>query len=65
MLKTLLIKNRVMSEMFPGVQPIPLKNIHPNPENPGPALTDQAIQEQINNINVAERGSGKSHQGPA
>jgi ParB family chromosome partitioning protein len=40
----------LLPEMFPGAQPIPLKNIRPNPENPGPPLTDQAIQELADNM---------------
>src|SRR5260370_3564923 len=44
----------LLPEMFPGVQQIPLKNIRPNPNNPGPPLTDQEIQDLAQNI--AEAG---------
>ncbi len=44
----------LLPEMFPGVQEIPLKNIRPNPENPGPALSDQDIRDMADNL--AERG---------
>jgi len=44
----------LLPEMFPGVQAIPLANIRPNPENPGPPLTDQAVQELADNL--ADRG---------
>jgi ParB family chromosome partitioning protein len=44
----------LLPEMFPGAQAIPLKNVRPDPENPGPPLTDQAIQELADNL--AERG---------
>ncbi len=43
-----------LPQMFPGVQEIPLSNIRPNPENPGPPITDQQIQELGQNI--AEAG---------
>ncbi len=44
----------LLPEMFPGVQQIPLKNIRPNPNNPGPPLTAQQIQDLAQNI--AEAG---------
>jgi ParB-like chromosome segregation protein Spo0J len=40
----------LLPEMFPGVQSIPLKNVRPDPENPGPPLTDQAIQDMADNL---------------
>src|SRR5581483_10367874 len=42
----------LLPEMFPGIQQIPLKNIRPNPDNPGPALTDQDVQELADNLAV-------------
>ncbi len=44
----------LLPELFPGTQSIPYANLHPNPENPGPALTDSEIQELADNL--AERG---------
>jgi ParB-like chromosome segregation protein Spo0J len=44
----------LLPELFPGVQSLPLKNVRPDPENPGPPLTDQAIQDMADNI--AARG---------
>jgi ParB-like chromosome segregation protein Spo0J len=44
----------LLPELFSGVQSLPLKNVRPDPENPGPPLTDQAIQELADNI--AARG---------
>ena len=44
----------LLPELFPGVQSIPLKNLRPDPENPGPPLTDQAIQDMADNL--AARG---------
>jgi ParB family chromosome partitioning protein len=40
----------LLPELFPGVQSIPLKNLSPDPENPGPPLTDQAIQDMADNL---------------
>lgn len=36
--------------LFPGTQQIPLKNIRPNPKNPGPPITDDEIQDLADNI---------------
>jgi hypothetical protein len=44
----------LLPELFPGVQSLPLKNVRPDPENPGPPLTDEAIQDMADNI--AARG---------
>ena len=44
----------LLPEMFPGTQQIPLKNIRPNPDNPGAPLTDPEIQDLAQNI--AEAG---------
>jgi hypothetical protein len=44
----------LLPELFPGVQSLPLKNVRPDPENPGPPLTDHAIQDMADNI--AARG---------
>ncbi len=44
----------LLPELFPGVQSLPLKNVRPDPENPGPPLTDQAIQDMADNL--AARG---------
>ncbi|HEY5037636.1 MAG TPA: ParB/RepB/Spo0J family partition protein [bacterium] len=44
----------LLPEMFPGAQQIPLKNIRPNPNNPGAPLTDLEIQDLAQNI--AEAG---------
>ncbi len=43
-----------LPEMFPGFQEIPLPNIRPNPENPGPPITEQQIEELADNLK--ERG---------
>src|SRR5208282_2818787 len=43
-----------LPEMFPGDQEIPLKNIRPNPDNPGPPITEQEIQDLAENLK--ERG---------
>jgi ParB-like chromosome segregation protein Spo0J len=43
----------LLPEMFPGVQEIPLKNIRPNPNNPGAPLTAGEIQGLAQNIAVA------------
>ncbi len=40
----------LLPEMFSGTQQIPLKNIRPNPHNPGPAITDDEIQDLADNI---------------
>jgi ParB-like chromosome segregation protein Spo0J len=40
----------LLPEMFPGVQPIPLKNLRPNPKNPGPPITEEQIQEMSENL---------------
>jgi ParB-like chromosome segregation protein Spo0J len=40
----------LLPEMFPGIQQIPLKNVSPNPNNPGPPLTAQQIQDLAQNI---------------
>ena len=39
-----------LPEMFPGTQNIPLKNIHPNPDNPGAAITEEQIKELGENM---------------
>ncbi|HJT25217.1 MAG TPA: hypothetical protein VJ873_11625 [bacterium] len=44
----------LLPEMFPGVQEIPLTQIRPNPKNPGPALSDQEVQDLADNM--ADRG---------
>lgn len=44
----------LLPELFPGAQSLPLKNLRPDPENPGPPLTDQAIQDMADNL--AARG---------
>lgn len=40
----------LLPEMFPGTQQIPLKNIRPNPNNPGPALTEEQIHEMADDL---------------
>jgi hypothetical protein len=42
----------LLPELFPGVQSLSLKNVRPDPENPGPPLTDQAIQDMADNLAV-------------
>ena len=44
----------LLPELFPGIQQIPLKNIRPNPKNPGRRLTPDEIQVLADNI--AQRG---------
>jgi ParB-like chromosome segregation protein Spo0J len=44
----------LLPELFPGIQEIPLGNIRPNPNNPGPALTEQEVAELADNL--ADRG---------
>jgi hypothetical protein len=39
-----------LPELFTGEQPIPLKNIRPNPDNPGAAITEDQIKELAENI---------------
>ena len=40
----------ILSELFQGLQQIPMKNIRPNPDNPGPPPTDKQIQDMADNI---------------
>ena len=42
----------LLPELFPGTQQIPLKNIRPNPKNPGPPLIDPKIQDLSQNIDA-------------
>jgi len=44
----------LLPELFPGVQSIPLANIRPNPDNPGPPITEEQVQELADNL--VERG---------
>ncbi len=39
-----------LPEIFPGVQLIPLKNIRPNPDNPGAPITEDQIKELGENM---------------
>ena len=39
-----------LPEMFPGTQNIPLKNIRPNTDNPGAAITEEQIKELGENM---------------
>ncbi len=43
-----------LPELFPGTQQIPLNRIRPNPENPGPPITEEEIAEMASNLEVAE-----------
>lgn len=40
----------LLPELFPGEQPIPLKNIKPNPYNPGPAFTQEQIDKMAEDL---------------
>ncbi len=40
----------LLPEMLPGVQAIPLKRIRPNPENPGPPVSEEDIQGMAESI---------------
>jgi len=42
----------LLPELFPGVQKIPMANIRPNPENPGPRPTEEAIANMAANIEL-------------
>ncbi len=42
----------LLPEIFPGVQAIPLKRIYPNPENPGPPVSEEDIQSMVESILV-------------
>jgi len=44
----------LLPELFPGIQQIPIKNISPNPKNPGRRLTPKEVQVLADNI--AQRG---------
>lgn len=43
----------VLPQMFPGVHPIPLERIRPNPGNPGLTITDEMVEELAANITEA------------
>ena len=40
----------LLPEMFPEKQKIPLENLHPNPDNPGPSITEEKIQEMADDL---------------
>lgn len=40
----------LLPQIFPGVQQIPLGHIRPNPDNPGPPVTGDQIQDTAENI---------------
>ena len=40
----------LLPEIFPGVQAIPLDRIRPNPDNPGPPISEDQIQDMEENI---------------
>lgn len=42
-----------VEQIFPGVQQIPLERIRPNPDNPGPPITEDQIAEQAANLEVS------------
>ena len=42
-----------VEQIFQGIQQIPLERIRPNPDNPGPSLTEEQIAEQAANLEVS------------
>ena len=40
----------LLIKKYPGIQMVPMKNIRPNPDNPGPPATDEQIRELSDDI---------------